>query len=592
MNCIKTLKTKARKVVKTHYLILIMCCALSALIGSEFSASLTTNETTRVVQSYTQKLPGAKKVNKTVEEVKETLSETKNKVKESKSFSKKKGVFSLIVRYVGTNKVYLSLLQLINSITHSKNVSNIILSILSFGFYFTVWFFVINVFRVVIRRIFLESRIYKKVKVERFLFLKHVKKWTKASFTMFRLSLQLLLWYFTIIGGIIKTFSYALVPFIVAENPDISSGDAIKLSRNMMKNHKFELFKLYLSFIGFEVLGILTLNLSKIFFSNAYLIATEGEFYAKIREETIKNKIEGYSYLNDVYLYELASKEILQDKYLDVTNKMKENKADLPERTGFRGFLDRNFGITTYTPKENELVEKEQNRVAVIELYQDIMNQLSYPDALLRNYRKKQDERLLNINYLRHYSVSSLILLFFILSFLGWIWEVVLHLITVGTFINRGVLHGPWLPIYGAGCILILVLLYRFRKRPYKLFIAAILLCGVIEYATSYYLEITNNGMRWWDYTGYFLNINGRVCAEGLLVFGLGGVAIVYFVAPIIDNYIRKINVKYLIPVCTILLSLYLVDKIYSSGHPNTGMGITDYDEIRKSAFSKEVIYL
>ena len=42
----------------------------------------------------------------------------------------------------------------------------------------------------------------------------------------------------------------------------------------------------------------------------------------------------------------------------------------------------------------------------------------------------------------------------------------------------------------------------------------------------------------------------------------------------------------------TILLSLYLVDKIYSSGHPNTGMGITDYDEIRKSAFSKEVIYL
>ena len=55
------------------------------------------------------------------------------------------------------------------------------------------------------------------------------------------------------------------------------------------------------------------------------------------------------------------------------------------------------------------------------------------------------------IGYQRTYSASSLILLFFIFSGMGWIWEVILHIIEDGMIINRGVLAGPWLPIYGAG---------------------------------------------------------------------------------------------------------------------------------------------
>ena len=59
---------------------------------------------------------------------------------------------------------------------------------------------------------------------------------------------------------------------------------------------------------------------------------------------------------------------------------------------------------------------------------------------------------------------------------------------------------------------------------------AIVVLCGVVEYFTSYYLEVTQ-GKKWWDYSGYFLNLNGRICAEGLLVFGVGGMAIVYALA-------------------------------------------------------------
>ena len=147
-----------------------------------------------------------------------------------------------------------------------------------------------------------------------------------------------------------------------------------------------------------------------------------------------------------------------------------------------------------------------------------------------------------------------------------------------GQFVNRGVLHGPWLPIYGVGSLLILLLLYRLRKHPVLHFFAIIVLCGGVEYFSSYLLEKIHHGIRWWDYTGYFLNLNGRICAEGLLVFGLGGMAIAYVLAPLLDSIIRKVEVKRLVVTCVVLLSVFAADQIYSVKYPNEGKGITDYE--------------
>ena len=61
---------------------------------------------------------------------------------------------------------------------------------------------------------------------------------------------------------------------------------------------------------------------------------------------------------------------------------------------------------------------------------------------------------------------SSLVLIFFTFSVIGWLWEVSLHLFGDGVFVNRGFFHGPWLPIYGTGGILVIVLLKRFAKKP------------------------------------------------------------------------------------------------------------------------------
>ena len=128
---------------------------------------------------------------------------------------------------------------------------------------------------------------------------------------------------------------------------------------------------------------------------------------------------------------------------------------------------------------------------------------------------------------------------------------------------------------------MILVVLFRWRRRPIEEALLTILLCGFVEYMTSYYLEITK-GMRWWDYTGYFLNLNGRICAEGLLVFALGGAAVVYLAMPLLDSLWMKLNKKILVPLCIGLLAIFVADWIYSHYVPNVGEGITDYEDFEE----------
>ena len=89
------------------------------------------------------------------------------------------------------------------------------------------------------------------------------------------------------------------------------------------------------------------------------------------------------------------------------------------------------------------------------------------------------------------------------------------------------------------------------------------------------FLELTHNGQKWWDYTGYFLNLHGRICAEGLLVFGIGGMAFVYVIAPLIDNWVKEHLNKKLSAVCLVLLLLFGADVVYSHFEPNVGEGVT-----------------
>ena len=172
------------------------------------------------------------------------------------------------------------------------------------------------------------------------------------------------------------------------------------------------------------------------------------------------------------------------------------------------------------------------------------------------------------------YDIWDLILIFFNVANIGWLWEILLCLIFEERLVNKGTMLGPWLPIYGFGAVFIIALLKKYRQKPYQLFLMAFLLCGILEYGTAWYLE-TFKGLKWWDYTGFFLNIHGRVCLEGLMLFGFGGCILTYMVCPLLKNIYKKIKPNVKKTICIILVCLYLIDLGYSHFYPNTGVGIT-----------------
>ena len=165
-------------------------------------------------------------------------------------------------------------------------------------------------------------------------------------------------------------------------------------------------------------------------------------------------------------------------------------------------------------------------------------------------------------------------LLFFILAFVGWLWEVLLYLYTDHAFINRGIYRGPYLPIYGVGGVLLCFLLRPLHKKPLRVFLLSAAACSVLEYFTGCFLEALW-GIRWWDYSGHALNLNGRVCLAGAVVFGLGGTALVCLLLPVYDRLYRRIPAGWRIAICLVLLLAFIADATYCAVRPNTGRGIT-----------------
>ena len=136
------------------------------------------------------------------------------------------------------------------------------------------------------------------------------------------------------------------------------------------------------------------------------------------------------------------------------------------------------------------------------------------------------------------YKICYIFLLFIIYSFLGWIVEVIANLIENKKFINRGFLIGPYCPIYGVGLLIIINFLKSYVNSYIIVFVMSMFICMTLEYLTSYVMEKLFNG-RWWDYSDKKFNINGRVCLETTIPFGLGGMAIMYIVNPFLDKILN-----------------------------------------------------
>lgn len=157
--------------------------------------------------------------------------------------------------------------------------------------------------------------------------------------------------------------------------------------------------------------------------------------------------------------------------------------------------------------------------------------------------------------------IHLFISLFFIYSFIGWIVEATIFLISSKKFVNRGFLIGPLIPIYGVGCIVITLSLSKNIEDPFALFLKSAVICGIIEYFSSLIMEKIFKA-RWWDYSHKKFNINGRICLPNLVLFGLGCLACIFYINPFLFNIIGSIPINLLKIINYILITIFISDFI------------------------------
>ena len=456
MDTRKKIKEWGRRSLKKHYALFVAACLFAAFLGSEFAGSLDfssaqTREET--IDQFERNMQGdftptertvasgvtwsdvlraiaendtqaGREMTQQIEEEEIENAETGNPI-----FGRTRGVLSGVVNKISSGSIIVTIVAAIASITGSKNLGIIILIALGALAAFAFWFLAINVFTVVIRRIFLEGMIYDRVTAQRFTFLMRVKKWLKASWIMFVKYVFYTLWCLTIVGILVKRYAYYLVPYIVAENPDMTARQAITLSRQMMKGHKWECFVFELSFIGWYILGTLTLGLFNIFYTNPYKTASFTKYYALRRQEALENHLPGSERLNDRYLYEKADEALIAKTYGDVISVMNASEEKPEKLTGWRGFLANNFGLLLMRRSQDRLYEQRQAEyVRVHDMIDDVKRE-AYPVRLYPIPEENRRKLIQSLNYMRHYTVWSLVAIFLGMSFFGWLWEVSLHLI-------------------------------------------------------------------------------------------------------------------------------------------------------------------
>lgn len=150
----------------------------------------------------------------------------------------------------------------------------------------------------------------------------------------------------------------------------------------------------------------------------------------------------------------------------------------------------------------------------------------------------------------------------------GWLYEFVFYYLNSGmkTFYFRGGNFLPWINIYAIGAILILLITYRHRKNPLKVFICSMLITGILELVSGFVMY-TYFDFRCWDYNTEILNfgnIGGFVCLRSVLFFGLSSLLLIYVITPLCFLVATKMNKKVFLIISISLCSIILFDELYN----------------------------
>ena len=321
---------------------------------------------------------------------------------------------------------------------------------------------------------------------------------------------------FTIAGGIIKHYEICHDPVHTRRKSKNKPKRRLLFIQQLMNKNKWRVFLLDCSFLGWKILSILTLGILDFIFVNPYITGCKAELYASLRRDYVLSRSPRYEMLSDSYLEHVPSEdELLISKALYDDSQGPYTKTSYFEPEQYPVFL---FSVQPKTVKPSARV-------------------------------------------FRNYDILSCIFLFHAASCFGWIMEMLIHLMRDGTVADIHLLFGPWLPLYGIYGIIILKASKRLLKKPVFVFFLNFIVFSFLQYIFSFTVELFS-GYKLWDFSEFFLNINGRIYLGGSAAFALLGCAFIYYLAPNWTNYFSKLSKKTQTVFCVILNSLFITDVI------------------------------
>ena len=184
---------------------------------------------------------------------------------------------------------------------------------------------------------------------------------------------------------------------------------------------------------------------------------------------------------------------------------------------------------------------------------------------------KNEYKKYLNKNHSfdKETLISIFCLVIVITGMFGWLYEFIFYYFNGGMkeFYWRGGNFLPWINIYATGSIMIYLLTYKYRKKPWKVFLISFFLTGILEYFSGLGMYIIGNGKRCWDYNQEILNfgnINGFVCLRSVLFFGLSSLLLMYAIIPVCFYIAKKIPKKKFMTISIALCFIILFDEFYN----------------------------
>ena len=161
------------------------------------------------------------------------------------------------------------------------------------------------------------------------------------------------------------------------------------------------------------------------------------------------------------------------------------------------------------------------------------------------------------------YTTGQWVLLFFFYCFCGWVWESCYVSLRQRRWVNRGFLHGPLLPIYGSGAIIILFVTLPVENDLRLVWLLGMLAATVLEYVTGAVMERLFQ-VRYWDYSKQKFNLNGHICLSSSIAWGFFSILLVRFLHPPVGRLLADVPAWLVDPAAIVLTAVFSADVVRS----------------------------